>query len=347
MRVTYLNKHKKTKHHPALPLFTLKDAENSLKAFVGVDVHEDIELFSGFNFHFRYAGHILGAASAILEIGDKKIAFSGDIGRMSDDILYPPEKLSPVDYLVTESTYGNRIHVPVDTEAEILKVVLETYQRQGVLIIPAFAVGRAQTMMYYLWKLQSENKIPQIPMYLNSPMSVSVNELLVKYKDLHKISEDNCHLMCKAFRFVKSSEESKELNLKSGPMIIISASGMLSGGRVLHHLKAFGSDPRNTILLAGYQAAGTRGEALEKGSREIKVHGEYIDIRAQVVSLENISAHADYKEMIELYRSSRIFPTRVFITHGEASAADELRRRLSESLDWNCVVPELGETVEL
>ena len=343
----YLNKHKKTKHQPALPLFTLKDAEESLKSFVGVEVHEDVELFPGFNFHFRYAGHILGAASVILEIGDKKVAFSGDIGRMQDDILYPPEKLHPVDYLVTESTYGNRLHAPVDTESEILKVVLETYERQGVLIIPAFAVGRAQTMMYYLWKLQLQNKIPKIPMYLNSPMSISVNELLVKYKDLHKISEADCHLMCQAFRFVKTSEESKALNLKTGPMIIISASGMLSGGRVLHHLKAFGSDPRNTILLAGYQAAGTRGEALEKGSREIKVHGEYIDIRAQVVSLENISAHADYKEMIELYRSAQIFPTRVFITHGESSAADEFRRRLSESLDWNCEVPELGETVEL
>lgn len=343
----YRNRTKKTKHNPALPLFTRKDAENSLKYFEGVPFNQKVQIDARISFEFFYAGHILGAASAVLSVGGKKIAFSGDIGRLNDEIMKPPVPLPPVSYLVTESTYGNRLHEKVDIKEELRKIIIETVERKGVVIIPAFAVGRAQSIMYYVWKLLSQNKIPDIPMYLNSPMATNVNELLKKYKDLHKLTAEECVYICRVVKYVNTVEDSIALNEKKGPMLIISASGMLSGGRVLHHLKSFGPDPRNTIVLAGYQAAGTRGEALERGERQIKVHGEYIDVRAQIKVLENVSAHADYNEVLEWLGQSKMKPEKVFITHGEPSAADELRRRISEKFGWDCIVAEQNQQVTL
>lgn len=343
----YLNHIKKTKHKPALPLFTEKEAQSALRYFIGVDFHSNVEINSHISFQFNYAGHILGAASAIVNIGGKKIAFSGDVGRLVDELLYAPENLPQVNYLVIESTYGNRLHKKTDIEEELAEIINKTYQRGGVILIPAFAVGRAQSLMYHLWKLRSEKKIPTMPMYLNSPMATNVNDLLQKYKDLHKLSAETCSAICSVVKYVNSAEDSQKLNEKSGPMIIISASGMLSGGRVLHHLKQFGPDKKNTIILAGFQAAGTRGEAIEHGAREVKVHGRYVEINAQVEVLDNVSAHADYREIIEWLKESSLHPQKVFITHGEAAAADELRRRLHETFGWNCEVPEQGKCISL
>lgn len=343
----YRNRTKRTKHSPALPLFTLKEAEASLKSFEGVAFNEPMNIDSHISFEFFYAGHILGAASVVVTAGGKKIGFSGDIGRLKDEMMKPPVPLPPVNYLVTESTYGNRLHQKTNVKDELAKIINETAARKGVVIIPAFAVGRAQYIMYLVWKLLSQNKIPDIPMYLNSPMATNVNELLKKYRDLHKLTSEECVYICRVVKYVSSVEDSIALNEKEGPMLIISASGMLSGGRVLHHLKAFGPDPRNTIVLAGFQAAGTRGEALEHGAREIKVHGEYIDIRAQIKILENVSAHADYSEILEWLSQSKMQPEKVFITHGESSAADELRRRITEKFGWDCKIPEQNEKIKL
>ncbi|MCM2353133.1 MAG: MBL fold metallo-hydrolase [Pseudobdellovibrio sp.] len=343
----YRNRTKRTKHSPALPLYTLKEAEASLNYFEGVSYNQKIQIDSRISFEFFYAGHILGAASVVISVAGKKIAFSGDIGRLTDEIMNPPAPLPPVNYLVTESTYGNRLHEKVSVKDELAQIINETVKRKGVIIIPAFAVGRAQTIMYYVWKLLSQNKIPDIPMYLNSPMATNVNELLKKYKTLHKLTPEESVYICRVVKYVSSVEDSIALNEKKGPMLIISASGMLSGGRVLHHLKAFGPDPRNTIVLAGFQAAGTRGEALQRGVREIKVHGEYIDVRAEVRELDNISAHADYSEILEWLAKSDMSPEKVFITHGEPSAADELRRRITEKFGWNCVVPWQNDKVVL
>lgn len=343
----YLNKIKRTKHSPALPLFSRKDAEDSLEYFQCVEFREIKTIGANTTFEFRYAGHILGAASAALQLSGSKITFSGDVGRLNDRIFYPPEALQETDYLIVESTYGNRVHPSTDVLDELADVINETYRRNGVILIPAFAVGRVQALMYYLYLLKSQKRIPDLPMYLNSPMATNVNSLLCKFNPLHRLSEKECTLICDVVQYVRSVEESKALNTKKGPMLIISASGMLSGGRVLHHLKSFAPDPKNTILLTGFQAAGTRGEALERGATEVKVHGEYLPVRAQVKMLGNMSAHADNKEIIKWLSSAHIHPKKVFVTHGEAAAADELRRRLEESFNWNCYVPAADDKVGL
>ncbi|MES2800967.1 MAG: MBL fold metallo-hydrolase [Bdellovibrionota bacterium] len=343
----YLNKNKKTKHKPALPLFTYKDAVNSLEYFVGADFEEVQKIDNTLSFKFKYAGHILGAASVIVNVSGRTIGFSGDLGRQNDRILYAPEKMENVNYLVTESTYGNRKHRETDVLDDLAEAVNQTYKKNGVMVIPAFAVGRAQSLMYYLWLLRQQNRIPHMPMYLNSPMATNVNDLLLKYKDLHKLSSAECFEICNLVKYVRTSEESIKINERHGPMLIISASGMLGGGRVLHHVKAFGPDPKNTILLTGFQAAGTRGEALESGAKEVKIHGEYVPILADVKILDNVSAHADYQEIITWLSLSKIHPQRVFITHGESSAADDLRRRLNETFGWECYVPEYAEKVVL
>lgn len=343
----YLNKKKRSSHSPALPLFTRDEAEKSLPQFESIPFDQERTIFSNLSFRFQYAGHIFGAASIVLKVGDRKIAFTGDIGRLKDRVLYPPKSLPKIDYLVIESTYGNRLHRESDIAEDLASIINETYQKRGVIIVPAFAVGRAQVLMYYLSQLKSQKKIPDIPMYLNSPMATNVSDLLCKYMELHRLSENECQNTCGVVDYVKSVEASKELNERKGPMLIVSASGMLTGGRVLHHLKAFAPYPENTILLSGYQAAGTRGEALEHGAQEIKIHGEYIQVKAQVRSLPNMSAHADYGEILEWLSGSDIHPKKTFITHGEPAASDELRRRLGEAFKWNCFVPDGGSSVRL
>lgn len=343
----YLNRIGASKHKPALPLFTVKEAEHSLDYFEGVEFKKSIKLGPELSFEFHYVGHILGAASIIVSAGPRKIAFSGDIGRENDPIFYPPDLLPAVDYLVTESTYGNRLHEATSVADELAKVINETYNRNGVVVIPAFAVGRAQSIMYYLSLLLKEKLIPKMPMYLNSPMATDFSKVFHDFIKLHKLTEEEFNGMNRAIKFVNSVDESKSLNERQGPMIIISASGMLTGGRVLHHLKAFTPYAKNTILLSGFQSAGTRGEALQHGAQEIKIHGQYIPVKAQVVTLNNMSAHADYAEIIGWFKKSKINPRKVFVTHGEASAADELRRRLTETFAWSCFVPQQGETFVL
>lgn len=343
----YLNRHKKTKHSPALPLFTVRDAEEALEYFEVVPYGEKKLLDSDISFEFRYVGHILGAASAILDVAGKKIGFTGDIGRMNDRIFYPPKLLPQINYLVTESTYGNRLHQQSDPLNDLATAINETYQRKGVILIPAFAVGRTQALMHDLSLLRKQKRIPEFPMYLNSPMATNVSNVFCEYNKLHKLSEEECIETCEVVKYVRTVEESKALNVRKGPMLIISASGMLTGGRVLHHLKAFAPHPENTILLTGFQAVGTRGEALERGAEEIKIHGEYVRVKAQVKVLHNMSAHADYKEIIRWFSKSEIQPQKVFVTHGESSAADEFRRRLTETFGWECSVPVQDESVSL
>lgn len=343
----YLNRHKRTKHSPALPLFTEEEANTALNYFEVVPFHETKSLDSDIRFEFNYAGHILGAASAIIDVAGKKIAFTGDIGRMNDDIFYPPEPLPKIDYLVTESTYGNRLHGQSNPLEDLATVINGTYQGKGVILIPAFAVGRTQALMYDLSRLRAQGRIPAFPMYLNSPMATNASKLFCEYGTLHKLSEEECIETCDIVKYVRTVEESKSLNVHKGPMLIISASGMLTGGRVLHHLKAFAPYPENSILLTGFQAAGTRGDALERGAKQVKIHGDYVPVRAQVTVMHNMSAHADYSEIIQWFSESKIQPRRVFVTHGESSAADEFRRRLTEAFGWNCTVPTQDELVTL
>lgn len=343
----YLNRKKATKHSPALPLFTKKDAENSLKSFVTNEFDTDFEIANGITARFHYAGHILGAAHVTIKIAGRNLSFSGDLGRMNDPIFYPPQPLPETDYLIVESTYGNRRHEPTDPMRALENIVNETVKNSGVVLIPAFAVGRAQTLMYMLWSLQKNGRIPNIPMYLNSPLAENATDIFCHYEKLHKLNVQECKEICKAVQYVRTVEESKALNERKGPMIIMSASGMATGGRILHHLKVFAPDPKNAIVLAGFQAAGTRGRSMQDGVKEIRILGQLVPIRAQVRVVENLSAHADYSETLEWLSKSNIHPRKVFITHGEKEAALALKERISEQLDWHCEIPSQDQEYSL
>lgn len=343
----YLNRTNLSKHKPALPLFTIQQAENSLRNFKTVSFNQFTNLAPKIGFEFLYAGHILGAASIVITAGDKKIAFTGDIGRMEDKIFYEPEQLPPIDYLITESTYGDRLHPQNDVLDDFAFAINEANSKSGVIMIPAFAIGRSISMIHALYLLTKSKRIPRLPIYLNSPMATSFSELFFMYKDLHKLTDDECREMEQMVQFVRTQDESIELNLKKGPMLIISASGMITGGRILHHLKAFAPDERNMIILTGYQAPGTRGEALEKGEKQLKIHGDYVDIRASVKMLNGLSAHADYNEIIGWLTKSKIHPKKTFIVHGDPSSSDSFRLKLKDQLGWDCVTPEHLQSFDL
>lgn len=343
----WMNRKKISKHSPALPLFTKEEAKKSLDSFATYDFDEAFEVLPGLQVTFRYAGHILGAASAIIQANGKTIAFSGDLGRAKDPILYPPAHLPEVDYLVVESTYGNERHPETSPKNDLKEIIRQSAEKNGVVMIPAFTVGRAQTLMHYLAELKREGQLPSIPIYLNSPMATDVTELFAHYRSAHKLTEQECDSMAHVVRYIHSVEESKSLNSKKGPMVIISASGMATGGRILHHIKEFGPDPKNTIILTGYQAAGTRGRKLQDGGDEIKIHKKPVPIRARVVMLENISAHADSQEIMNWLKDSQVRPKKVFVTHGELDAAQALADKIKRELDWNSVVPKMDQEYSL
>ncbi len=340
----WLNRKRFSKHSPALPLFTEKEAEQALKQFVAINFDEAFTVVEGLRATFKYAGHILGAAVAIVEAAPIKIAFSGDLGRQNDSILFAPEPIPSVDYLVVESTYGNRQHKSINPIDELEIVINEALKTNGVILIPAFAVGRAQSLMYYLSVLRKSSRIPDVPMYLNSPMATKVTNLFREFKKLHKLTDKDCDEIDEVVHYIHSVEESKELNEKKGPMIIISASGMATGGRIIHHLKQFVSDPTTTIILAGFQAVGTRGRALQDGAQEIKIFNEHIPVNARIRMLESTSAHADYTEILDWLLQSKITaPKKVFITHGETEAAHKMKTHIIERFNWLCEVPKQNQ----
>lgn len=343
----FANRHGFSKHHPALPLYTLQDAEASLKRLSPIEFDEDKHLSRRLHFRFVPAGHILGAAIVELTCGDTKVVFSGDLGRPNSAIVVDPTPIHQTDYLLVESTYGNRKHEKQDPEDVLAEIINRTAGRGGTVLIPSFAVGRSQLLMYHLHRLKQEKRIPEIPVFLDSPMAIEASELFVKHADEEKLSTSEARAVCSVARFVTSVEESKALDRDRTPKIIISASGMATGGRVLHHLKVFAPDVRNTILFAGFQAGGTRGEAMTKGAESVKIHGSYVPIRAEVDNLHMLSAHADADEIMAWLRNFQKPPKETFITHGEPAAADALRHRIEEELGWACTVPEYRDTAEL
>lgn len=344
----YANRHAYSKHKPALPLYTEEDAEEALDSFVTVKFTNRFHVAGQFHAELARSGHILGASMVKLDDGATTLTFSGDLGRMQDPIMSPPSQIDGTDYLVVESTYGDRLHDPADPKTLLGNIIQETVKRGGVVIIPSFAVGRAQELLYYMHQLKESGAIPAVlPVYLNSPMAMDVTTLYRAHRKDHHLNDEECRAMCHAATMVNSVEESKELNRQRMPMVIIAASGMATGGRVLHHLKAFASDPRNTILFAGFQAGGTRGAAMLAGVDAIKIHGEYVPLRAQVVQMENLSAHADSGEILDWLSHFNRPPRRTFITHGEPGAADALRKKIEERLKWDCSIPDYLEGVNL
>ena len=345
----FANRHGFSKHHPALPLYTEEDAERCLGRFRAIPFHQRCEVLPGLTFSLMPSGHMLGSSFVQLEWAGRSMIFSGDIGRPNDLVLRPPEQLAGADYLIMESTYGDRQHEKADPLDKLADVINRTAARGGVVVIPAFAVGRAQHLMYSIHLLKARGAIHQIPVFLDSPMAGDVTRIYHRHRPEHRLSPEECDAMCHAATFVNSPDESKVLSARKGPMVIISASGMATGGRVVHHLKAFAPDRRNTILFAGYQAGGTRGAKILAGDPSIRIHGEDVPVRAEVARIDSLSAHADAGEILNWLKGfapDRV-PRTTFITHGEPAAADALRLRIETELNWRCHVPDYLETVSL
>ncbi|MFC3165763.1 MBL fold metallo-hydrolase [Ciceribacter thiooxidans] len=335
-----------SKHRSPTPLYTLEDAEKALERFEPMEFRRRIDLGDSIAATFIPAGHLLGAAQIRLEIGGTTVHFSGDLGHDPDPLMRPPAPFEGADLLVCESTYGNRRHPDIDPEAELAPVLKRTFARGGTVLIPAFAVGRAQGLMYHVARLMARGEIPTVPVYLNSPMAIDATEIYHRYHNEHHVSREDCVAMFRISTRVTSVDASKELNRQKGPMIIVSASGMLTGGRILHHLASFGGDRRNTILLSGFQAGGTRGAALVDGARRLRMFGRDFPIEAEVVQLQSFSGHADADEILR-WMAAGPAPRVTYLTHGEPTAADTLRQRVAHELVRAVRVPDHLETVHL
>ncbi len=341
------NKYGYSKHKPALPLYTQMDGERALDYFKTVDFNQENKLYDDLSCTFHKAGHILGSAMIMIKHKNASILFSGDLGRLNDPVMKPPAKIESADYLVVESTYGDRLHEDIDPVDKLEEVINRTIQRGGTVLIPSFAVGRAQSILYYIHELKETNRIPDIPVYLDSPMAIDATEILRHHHDEHKLSKELCNKVCRTATYVRTPEESKALGHSNMPSVIISASGMATGGRILHHLKHFAPDRKNTVLFVGYQATGTRGDRIIKGEKEVKMLGQMVKINAEVDVVTNTSAHADYSEILVLLENLSKAPKKVFITHGEPDAAQSMKEKIEEKFGWNCVVPEYLQTENL
>lgn len=344
----YANRHGFSRHAPALPLYTLADALQALAHFEAHPFGRSFEPLPGVRVTYSRAGHILGAASVRVECGGKSILFSGDLGRPDDLLMQPPEPPPLADYVVVESTYGDREHPAVDVVQEMLEPIKRAIGRGGVVVAPVFAVGRAQAMQYALSQLKARGDLPSgLPVFLDSPMAINSTSIYKKFSADHRLSAEQCAAMCGVARYLRTADESKALAQRHGPMVILAASGMATGGRVLHHLKLYAPDARNLILLTGFQSPGTRGATLAAHAPTVRIHGQDISVRAEVAQLESASAHADAAQIEQWLKRIPHAPKRCFITHGEDGPADCLRQRIERNLGWNVTVPLYLDKVSL
>lgn len=343
----HANRYGYARHKPALPLYTLFDAQQAAERIEPVAFEVDLQLPGGATARFRRNGHILGSASILLEVDGVTLAFSGDLGRPVDPLLHPPRTIEHADYLIVESTYGGRHHEDVDPAGVLGAIIRETAARGGVVVVPSFAVGRAQTLLLLIGRLRAAGDIPQIPVFLDSPMARDATELLEHHTAELRIDPAEWREVTRDVMITNSVEDSKAIDRRRGPMIVVSASGMATGGRVIHHLKVFAPDHRNTILFAGFQAPGTRGQAMVDGAEFIRIHGADVPVRADVRLLDGLSAHADETEILQWLDALHEPPRETFITHGEPLASDNLRRAIQDRFGWSCRAPEHLESVEL
>lgn len=336
-----------TKHKPARPLYDKKQAETALPHLKSHSFGTWVQVTKDIRIRFHIAGHILGAAIVEVEAVGKTLIFSGDLGRLDNMIMDRPATIPAADYLFLESTYGNRDHPDMDPEEALAEIINRTAKRGGSVIIPSFAVGRAQALLFHLSNLLMRGEIPDLPVYLDSPMAIDASDIFCRHTDGLRLTPEQARAACSLATFTRSTEDSKALDLDRHQKIIISASGMATGGRILFHLKAYAGDPRNTILFAGFQAGGTRGAHMLEGAQEIKIHGQYYPVRAEVANLHMLSAHADRTEILEWLNGFSKPPRETFIVHGEPDAADSLRHLIEERKNWHVTVAEHNERVEL
>lgn len=353
----FANKRGYSKHTPALPLYTEQDAKECLQYLIGVDYREMVELGDGLKFCYQDAGHILGSAMIEFFVEEEKtgykILFSGDLGRPNTPIIQDPALIGYADYMLVESTYGDRLHGKGQPRDELAEVVLRAEKRGGILLIPSFAVGRTQEVVYDLWRLQSEDRIPKWPIFIDSPMASAATRIMINHpeiqdartremgiNDVDTLNEHGIYL-------VGDRAASQRLNDIPKNAVIVSASGMATGGRILHHLMQRLPEDRHTVLFVGYQAVGTRGRSLLEGKKEIKIHGQYIPVRAIIESISGYSAHADYEEILSWLKNFRHKPRKVFLVHGEPPAMNSLEEKIKTELWWNVKIPSYGETIHL
>jgi metallo-beta-lactamase family protein len=335
-----------SKHHPALPLYTAEDAEKTITRFSPQPLNEWITIDENISVRYRYNGHILGATFIELRINDKLFVFSGDIGRIDDPVLHPFDKPEQADILFIESTYGDRLH-PADAEEKMTAIIQKAFEEQVTVIIPSFAVERAQSVLYLLHRLRNKKIIPDIPVYLDTPMGENVLELFNLFPSWHKLSSEELTTLAHSVKFIQSEKETQHLAQQKSSKIIIAGSGMGSGGRVMTYFQHYLGDPHATIMLVGYQAEGTRGRQLLEGVHEIKMFGKYYPVQARIENIQGLSAHADQKELLSWLSNMNESPERIFIVHGEPQASDALRVKLLSELGWDSEIPKLYDIVEL
>jgi metallo-beta-lactamase family protein len=341
------NKKGYSKHSPAKPLYNLKNAEKTIQHLKKIESGKWLPLFEGIKVRFQYNGHIIGSTFIELDVLGKLMVFSGDVGREHDMLLSPPKRPKKADILFIESTYGDRLHPTEKLEEKMQDIVYNTWQDGGTLIIPSFAVERTQTLMYLFWQLRLKGRMPNIPIYMDSPMGANVLDVFRHNPTWHKLTNEECDDMCKYIQVVESYRETWEIIDNKKSKIIIAGSGMISGGRVLTYLTKYVEDPKTRVLLVGFQAEGTRGRQLLEGIHEVKIYGKYYPVKAQILNDQSLSAHADQKELLNWLSSIQNFPEKVFITHGEPQASDVMRVKLKDTFGWKCIIPELYSTAEI
>lgn len=336
-----------TLHQPALPFFNLTEAESTIRRFKSVNEGEWISLSDTVSARFQYNGHIIGATFIELDISGKRFVFSGDVGRPNDLLLRDPKHPKWADYLFIESTYGDRLHDKEDVEAKFIDLINQTIKDNGLLIIPSFAVERIQYISFLLWQLYKKRKIPNIPIYVDSPMGNNVFDVFQQFPDWHKMDMHEYYAMCNHLNMVQSYAETWETIDNPGSKIVIAGSGMVTGGRVLTYLQQFIDKPTTRVLLVGFQAEGTRGRALKEGTHEIKFFGKYYPVKAKIHSLESLSAHADQQELLHWLNDIKNVPEEVFLVHGEPNAQQAFCVKLNDTFQWKVKTPKLYETVRL
>jgi metallo-beta-lactamase family protein len=342
----FAGKHGFSRHAQPLPLYTEEDAAAVLRQFRSVEYgHEFVA--GGVACRFSHAGHLLGAASIAVRAGGSDVLFSGDLGRDTDPVVLPPDPPPAADLVVIESTYGDRLHPAVDPAAAIEDLARHAAARGAVMIVPSFAVGRAQALCLLLSRAMDAGRIPHMPLYLDSPMAIGATQAYERHPELHRLTRADLDAMHRRVTPLRTAAESKHVGTRSGPMIVVAASGMATGGRVLHHLKQRAPEPRNLIVLSGYQAGGTRGAALARGERLLRIHGEDVTVRAEVAQVDSLSAHADADGLMAWLRRAPRVPNHVHVVHGEPEAADALRKRIERELGCGASVARFGDSVRL
>ena len=349
----HANKHGYSKHSPALPLYTAIEAMECLKLFKPCPYNVITEIATGISVRLVDAGHILGSAIVEMWVEDQneaiKLVFSGDLGRYGEALLADPTPVHEADYLVMESTYGNRVHEDDQPELKLAKIIEKTHNARGCLLIPSFSVGRTQQLLYILRTLEQSGQIPVMPIYVDSPMAIDATAIFLAHPEAHRVElrhleEDGKNpLRPQKLHFVRTSEGSASLDTQDGPMILISASGMATGGRILHHMEAFLPDPSATVLFVGYQADGTRGRALIEGAKKLKLLGQMVPVKAGIEQIDGFSAHADREEMLRWLSAFQKPPRTTFLVHGERDASESLAEAIKARFGWKTEIPALRD----